>query len=248
MSSNAPEAVPDRSARPVQPATIESFLADPAPRANGGARLGVWVADTETFPEEELEVGRAWLDEDERQQASSAVRGELRRAYEIAHAAARLVVGAATLTPPEKIVWGRHPCPSCGEPHGRPRPEGAAVEFSVSHTPGQVLIAVADVPVGVDVERHPDDPAALATSLSRLLHPRETQEVVAADGEDAAVRFSRAMARTTAYLKGLGIGLSQEPHLHYLGTDPAPARTIGEWSIRDVLVPEGYGAALALQA
>jgi 4'-phosphopantetheinyl transferase len=245
MTRNASEAVPDRSARPVQPTILNSFLADPPARADTGARLGVWYVETESFPEEELDVGRGWLDEHERSQASSYVRAELRRAYEIAHAAARLLLGAATTTPPEKVAWGRHPCPSCGEPHGRPRAEGAAVEFSISHTPGAVLIAVADVPVGVDVERHADDPVALA----RLLHPRETAEIAGTqDHDDAVLRFTRAWSRTEAYLKGIGIGLGRDPHLDYLGTDPAPGRTLDGWTVRDVTAPEGYGAALALRA
>ncbi len=246
MTRNVAEAVPDRSAVPVEPSPLDSFLAVPAPRAEAGIGLGVWSLDTATFDDDELEVGRVWLDEAEREQASSYVRAELRRAYVIAHAAARLILGAVTDTPPEKVVWGRHACPGCGEPHGRPRAEGAGVEFSLSHTPGQVLVAVADVPVGVDVERHPDDPVA----LSRLLHPRENEEIEAAahgtlDGGRAVVRFTRAWSRTEAYLKGLGIGLGRDPHLDYLGTDEAPGRALGAWSVRDVLVPEGYGAALA---
>lgn len=247
MSRETSEAVPDRSAIAIVPATLASFLGEPHPREATGAGLGVWLIDTARFGEDELELGRSWLDEAERHQASKYVRAELRRAYEIAHAAARLVVGSATDTPPEKVVWGRHPCPGCGEPHGRPRAEGTAIEFSLSHTPGQILVAVADVPVGVDVERHPDDPTALAG----VLHPQETAEIEAAargtlDGGRAAVRFTRAWSRTEAYLKGIGIGLGRDPHLDYLGTDDAPGRTVGEWSLRDVVVPDGYGAALAL--
>lgn len=245
MTRDTSEAAPDRSARPVQPTTLDSFLTEPPARADGGVGLGVWYVETETFREEELEVGRDWLDEHERQQASSYVRAELRRAYVIAHAAARLVIGAATATPPEKVVWGRHPCPSCGEPHGRPRAEGVPVEFSISHTPGAVLIAMADVPVGVDVERHAEDPVRLA----ELLHPRETAEIVGTkDHDEAVVRFTRAWSRTEAYLKGIGIGLGRDPHLDYLGTDAAPGRTIAGWTVRDVVAPEGYGAALAVRA
>lgn len=247
MRREAAEAVPDQAAVPVSPVTLESLLVAPGRPADDAARLGVWLVDTERVGDDELEAGRAWLDEGERAQASSYVRAELRRAYEIAHAAARLVVGAATGLAPQDVVWGRHACPGCGEPHGRPRAEGAPVEFSLSHTPGQVLVAVADVPVGVDVERHPDDPVALA----KLLHPREIEEIEAAaqgtlDGGRATVRFTRAWARTEAYLKGIGIGLGRDPHLDYLGTDQAPGRRLGEWSVRDVAVPEGYGAAVAL--
>lgn len=245
MTRDVAQAVPEPEAEPVTPDVLDSLLNTPVTR--DGAGVGVWRIETATVGDEELEVARQWLDEGERQQASSYVRAELRRAYEIAHAAARLVVGAVAGSPPEKVVWGRHPCPGCGEPHGRPRAEGAGVEFSLSHTPGQVLVAVADAAVGVDVERHPDDPVALA----RLLHPRELEEIEAAaqgilDGGRASVRFTRAWARTEAYLKGLGIGLGRDPHLDYLGTDAAARRRLGEWTVRDIVVPEGYGAALAL--
>lgn len=248
MSRDVSEAEPDPSAYPVEPSTLDSLLDAPEPRADAGVRLGLWRIEVARFGDDELELGSGWLDDAERGQASSYVRAELQRAYVLAHAAARLLVGATTDTPPEKVVWGRHPCPACGEPHGRPRAEGASVEFSLSHTPGQVLVAVADVPVGVDVERHPDDPLA----LSRLLHPRETEEIDAAahgrlDGGKATVRFTRAWSRTEAYLKGIGIGLGRDPHLDYLGTDEAPARTIDDWSVRDVVVPEGYGAAVAVR-
>ncbi|MBM9460871.1 4'-phosphopantetheinyl transferase superfamily protein [Nocardioides sp. zg-536] len=249
MSRDTSEAVPDHSVVPVDPFVLDSLLSEPHPRAEAGAGLGVWLVDTDALSDDDLEVGRGWLDAVEQAQASSRVRAELRRAYEVAHASARLVLGAATGTSPEKVVWGRHPCPGCGEPHGRPRAEGAAVEFSLSHTPGQVLVAVADVPVGVDVERHPEDP----TGLAKLLHPRETEEIEAAaqgtlDGGRASVRFTRAWSRTEAYLKGIGIGLGRDPHLDYLGTDAAPGRTLGEWRLRDVVVPEGYGAAIAVRA
>jgi len=246
MTRDVAQAVPDRSAEPVVPAVLDSLLNTSV--AHPAGDVGVWRVPTAAIGDEQLEVARAWLDEGERQQASSYVRAELRLAYEIAHAAARLVVGAVTDTSPEKVVWGRHPCPGCGEPHGRPRAEGVGVEFSLSHTPGEVLVAVAEVPVGVDVERLPEDPVALA----KLLHPRESEEIEAAaqgtlDGGRASVRFTRAWARTEAYLKGIGIGLGRDPHLDYLGTDEAPSRRLADWTIRDVAVPEGYGAALALR-
>lgn len=231
----------------MEPSVLGSLFDVPDLRSDLGVGLGLWRIDPELIVEDDLDHGYAWLDEAERQQASAYVRAELRRAYLVAHSAARLILGAVTDTPPEKVVWGRHPCPGCGEPHGRPRAEGADVEFSLSHTPGAVIVAVADVPVGVDVERHPEDPVGLAG----LLHPRETEEIQAAangtlDGGRASVRFTRAWSRTEAYLKGLGIGLGRDPHLDYLGTDDAPSRTIAGWSVRDVTVPEGYGAAVAV--
>ncbi|TNM36458.1 4'-phosphopantetheinyl transferase superfamily protein [Nocardioides albidus] len=245
MTRDVAQAVPEPGEEPVVPVVLESVLNTSVVLPSDG--VGVWRVPTETVGDEQLEVAREWLDEGERQQASSYVRAELRRAYVIAHVATRLVVGALSDTPPEKVVWGRHPCPGCGEPHGRPRAERSGIEFSLSHTPGQVLVAVADRPVGVDVERHPDDPVALA----KLLHPDEYDEIAAAahgtlDGGRATVRFTRAWSRTEAYLKGLGIGLGRDPHLDYLGTDDAAGRSLGAWRVRDVVVPDGYGAALAV--
>lgn len=249
MTREVWEAVPDPGTAMVEPAVLGSLLDDPAPRGDGAAtaHLGVWRIDTERVTDAELEAARAWLDDDERARASSHVRAELRRAYEIAHGAARRVLGAVIDVAPEAVRWGRHACPGCGEPHGRPRAEGAPVEFSLSHTPGQVLIAVADRPVGVDVEQHPADPVAVAG----VLHPRETDEIGQAargllDGGRASVRFTRAWSRTEAYLKGIGIGLGRDPHLDYLGTDDAAVRSVGGWSVHDVAVPDGYGAAVAL--
>lgn len=244
MTREVWDAVPDPSATAVEPAVLGSLLDDPAPRTG---RVGVWRVATDHVDDATLDAARAWLDDAERAHASSLVRAELRRAYEIAHGAARRVVGAALGLAPGEIVWGRHACPGCGEPHGRPRAEGADLEFSLSHTPGQVLVAVADLPVGVDVEQHPADPVAIAG----VLHPRESAEIAAAaagtlDGGRATVRFTRAWSRTEAYLKGIGIGLGRDPHLDYLGTDAAPARSVGGWSVHDVVVPDGYGAAVAL--
>jgi 4'-phosphopantetheinyl transferase len=214
---------------------------DPAAPANPT----VWALTTESVPERELDQARAWLDDAERTQAASYVRAELRRPYEIAHAAARRIVGAATGVAPQAVRWGRHPCPRCGEPHGRPRIEGADLEYSLTHTPGLVLVALADAPVGIDAEQCPE-PGGLAGLLG-VLHPDEAAEVAAAETPaEAAQRFTRAWTRTEAYLKGLGVGLGRDPQVDYLGSGDEPERVIDGWHVQDVTVLDGYAAAVAL--
>jgi 4'-phosphopantetheinyl transferase len=44
-------------------------------------------------------------------------------------------------------------CPNCGGPHGKPQVKDTGLEFSVSHSGGLVVVAVAQSPVGVDVEQ-----------------------------------------------------------------------------------------------
>ncbi|WP_181407592.1 4'-phosphopantetheinyl transferase family protein [Nocardioides sambongensis] len=229
----------------LEPTALTGLLDVPALAGGaGGPDVRIWTLDTATVPSAELDEARAWFDAEEQEQASAYVRAELRHAYEVAHAAARRVLGAVTGQDPEAVTWGRHDCPGCGEPHGRPRVEGADVEFSLAHTPGLVLVAVADHPVGVDVERHPD-PAEL-TGLLGVLHPDEVSEVEqASDPADAVRRFTRAWTRTEAYLKGVGIGLGRDPQTDYLGTAAIPEREIDGWLVRDVRAPEGFGAAVA---
>ena len=232
----------------VLPTPLVGVLADPAlPTAASEDGLRVWSLDTTVVDLGELDEARGWFDTDEQDQAAAYVRAELRHAYEIAHAAARRIVAAALDIGPADIVWGRHPCPGCGEMHGRPRIEGSDLEFSLAHTPGLVLVAVADVPVGVDAERCPD-PAQLS-GLAAVLHPEEAAEVAAAheasDPDEAVTRFTRAWTRTEAYLKGVGIGLGRDPQVDYLGTSADHERQLDGWRVRDVHVAHGYGAAVA---
>ncbi|GAB2970488.1 4'-phosphopantetheinyl transferase family protein [Nocardioides montaniterrae] len=228
-----------------QPLGVPSLLDPPLLADVAPGDPAVWVLRTDEVTEAELDAAREWLDAEERTQAGSYVRAELRRPYEIAHAATRRIIATALRTEPGEIRFGRHDCPRCGEPHGRPRIEGSDLEFSLSHTPGLVLVALADRPVGIDTERCPD-PDGLA-GLVGVLHPDEAEEVSAApDDAQAAQRFTRAWTRTEAYLKGLGIGLGREPQADYLGTGTDPQRFIDGWQVRDIEVPEGYAAAYAV--
>ncbi|MCL2541391.1 MAG: 4'-phosphopantetheinyl transferase superfamily protein [Nocardioidaceae bacterium] len=227
------------------PLVMGTLLHPPSASAVAPGDPAVWVVRTEDIEDAELDEGRAWLDDDERGQAASYVRAELRRSYEVAHIAARSIVGEAIGVGPRAVRWGRHACPRCGEPHGRPRVEGADVEFSLSHTPGLVLVTLADHPVGIDAERCPE-PEGLPGMVG-VLHPDEAREVAATDDpREAVLRFTRAWTRTEAYLKGLGVGLGRDPQQDYLGSSTDPERFIDGWRVRDVTVPEGYAAAVAV--
>lgn len=197
--------------------------------------------DASALDEVDLAVGRAWLDGAERARSATYGRADLRRTYDAAHAMARWAVGAALGAHPAEVRWGRHDCPGCGAAHGRPRPEGVSLEFSLSRTSTWAVVAVAHVPVGIDVEQHPVD----ALALAHCLHPLEHAEI-RADPAEAGLRFSRVWTRTEAYLKGLGIGLARHPGSDYLGSDAAPHRRLGEWLICDVVAPPGSSAAVAL--
>lgn len=90
---------------------------------------------------------------------------------------------------------------------GKPRlPGGTGPEFNLSHSEGLALVAVAERPVGVDVEaiRPRHDLVALA---ERGLPAEDAAAVRDAEAERAAV-FHAAWTRHEARLKCLGVGFA----------------------------------------
>src|ERR1700733_12800904 len=97
------------------------------------------------------------------------------------------------------------PCIHCGEPHGKPVLGGSPVQINLSHTGDTVLIAVASLPVGVDVESGTSgDPLA----MSRRFYSAAEGEWVREPGPDGGEeRFLRLWVRKEAILKATSEGL-----------------------------------------
>ncbi|MFI1971254.1 hypothetical protein BLA24_32630 [Streptomyces cinnamoneus] len=186
------------------------------------------------------------LDAQERTRAAGFVRPLHRERYVASHMALRQLLGAYTGTSPEAVALVREPCPGCGELHGRPAVAGSPprLHFNLSHAGDLALLAFADTPVGADVERR--QPDSVVADVSRLLHPKETEELDALPPARRAPAFARCWTRKEAYLKGTGTGLSEAPSVTYVGTGPAPVSPPG-WTLTDVAVGEGYAGALAVR-
>ncbi len=132
---------------------------------------------------------------------------------------------------------------------GKPEAPGGP-HFNLSHTAGQLLIAVAGVPVGVDVE--PVRVVASADDLvRRWFHPaeRERYEQLPADVRPAA--FLRGWTCKEALLKGIGCG-SRELGGCVVELDPArpPAVRLSPdgrpWRVA-CWKADGFAAAVAVQ-
>ncbi|MFE4589906.1 4'-phosphopantetheinyl transferase family protein [Streptomyces laurentii] len=195
------------------------------------------------------------LDAHERERAAAFLRPADRHLYAVAHLALRTILGGLLGERPAGLVFGRDTCPCCGGPHGRPvlAVPSPPLHFSLSHTPGRVLVATAPVPVGADVEGRPAPESV--RDLATVLHPRERAEVEAEpDPERRAAVFGRIWARKEAYLKGLGTGLGRDPGLDDLGGDldgdpvREPGRHPAGWSVYDLPCGPRHHGALALRA
>ena len=114
--------------------------------------------------------------------------------------------------------------------------------FNLSHAHDRVLAAIADAPVGCDIERI--GPVS-ADVLRACLTDAERAEVEAAgDGEARARAFCRFWVRKESYVKALGRGLSVEPKT----IAAEPREWPGGWLCRDLDFTDSYLGAVTVQA
>ncbi|MGV8883527.1 MAG: 4'-phosphopantetheinyl transferase family protein [Rhodoglobus sp.] len=122
----------------------------------------------------------------------------------------RTVLAELTGAAPDEVVLDAT-CPDCGKQHGRVTAPGTDLYVSISHSAEVAVVAVADVPIGIDVESEPS-PEALAA-------------IGAVAGEASITRWTRV----EAVLKADGRGLRVDPrHVVFDGDlawiDGAPER------------------------
>ncbi|MQS36393.1 4'-phosphopantetheinyl transferase family protein [Streptomyces katsurahamanus] len=187
---------------------------------------------------------RRLLDAGESARLDAFLRPSDRDAYAVAHVALRRLLGERLGRSPESVALDREPCTHCDGPHGRPVVPGGAVHFSLSHTEGIVLIALASAPVGVDVESVPS-PKTIA-DIAGQLHPRERDELAALPAGDRAPAFARCWTRKESVLKAIGVGLNDGLRHPYVGTGPRPV-VDPAWRLTDLETDPGYAAAVAVR-
>ncbi|MFI1400448.1 4'-phosphopantetheinyl transferase family protein [Streptomyces sp. NPDC020681] len=232
------------------PLRLVADLLPPAPaplprlRIPTGGRPRVWLVDVTAHAAGAEAVAAGTLGADERNRAAAFMHREDREAYLTSHVALRRLLAAYTDARPQDIDLVREPCPLCARPHGRPALSGeAGPHFSLSHTRGAGLIAVSATPVGVDGEALSE--IHVSDELSRLLHPREQEELAAAQPADRTAAFARAWTRKEAYLKGLGTGLGRSSTLDYVGAGPVACDVGPDWRVQDLSLPPGLAGAVA---
>lgn len=167
----------------------------------------------------------SWLSADERARCSSFVRQHDRDRFLLGACLVRLAVSRHTGTAPEAVPVDRT-CPTCGRAHGRPVVPGQErLRLSVSHSSDRVLVAVADVEVGIDLELvRADLPVG---ELTGLLSPEEAAAVDRAGGPEAVRAFLVSWTRREAVLKAWGVGLGTELPLRLSAADAPPVLRSG---------------------
>jgi 4'-phosphopantetheinyl transferase len=193
---------------------------------------------------EDAAAHRHLLDSDESARLSAFYRSADRDAYAVAHVTLRRLLGEHLGQRPEAVALAREPCATCSGPHGRPVLPGNPVHFSLSHTRGLVMIALAEAPVGIDVEGFPDP--GTVTDVASQLHPTERTELAALPAAERPAAFTRCWTRKEALLKAIGVGLNEELSLTLVGIGPQPAPQ-ADWLLADLPTDPGYAAAVAVR-
>jgi 4'-phosphopantetheinyl transferase len=191
----------------------------------------VWLVATDLADPDVVALS-AVLDESERRRAAALSFPDDRRRYTVAHAATRIIVARALGVPPTGVRWraGRH---------GKPHLVDAQLQVNLSHSGDLAMLALSAVrPVGVDVQRLIPDRDA--TELAARYFPAEEARFVAV-GRRPADRFARLWVRKEACVKAAGGRLVEGLALPVRGTGP-----VGPNLVRDIPVPDGFRAAVAL--
>jgi len=161
--------------------------------------------------------GRGWdlLTPAEQDEFARMLAPGARRTRVAARAALRLVLGRRLGLPPAAVPLARTPAGKLVVP-------GWAGDCSVSHCDGLAAVALAPVPVGVDVERR--DPAALREAADAFLHPVERRALAGLDPAAAADRLALLWTGKEAVAKALGTGFAGlDPTEVALAPDARPA-------------------------
>jgi 4'-phosphopantetheinyl transferase len=208
----------------------------------GPSDLHIWLLAP---PASARDIPAGELDAYERQRAGAYRRPDDRQLYVAAHVGLRRVLSVYTGIAPQRLTIGREWCEECGERHGRPVLVDlpGAPEFSLSHSHGLALVAVARTRVGVDVQALPSQQTVEA--CMPLLHPAERQEIARLPAEQRQVSFARLWSRKEAYLKGLGTGLARAADIDYLGEAAESWRPPG-WTVRNLPLCSSHVGAAAL--
>jgi 4'-phosphopantetheinyl transferase len=139
------------------------------------------------------------LNETERARAGLFSTPMLQMQYIAARGALRNILATYLGCDPASVPLGNRPCPSCGEPHGKPIVEGDWPCFNLSHAARHAVVAIADDDVGVDLE--PRSRAAVIQGLGRMFS--NSDELPA---DDAALL--ETWTQKEAILKAAGIGIA----------------------------------------
>jgi len=173
----------------------------PTPRVAGTVEVWTWAFGHAGFADGEEAGLRRDLTPEEGERATRYRHAAAREQFVRSRAALRRLLAANLGCTPHEVEV-------VANADGKPMLRGGGLQFNVSHTDGVVLIALADTPVGVDVERLRDMPGA-AGLVGRYFSEPEQRQFAALPGTLQTAGFFRGWTCKEAVLKGIGCGVRE---------------------------------------
>lgn len=212
------------------------------PRRAGAASVALCVAH---LPDIALTAAHRVLSTAERERAAGISHRETCEQFVRTRAVLRVLLAQRTGQSPGSLVLE-------DESGEAPRLAGNVwrLHFNVSHSYDWAAVAVADFPVGIDIERI-DAGQDWDGIADIMFHSEEREALRQAHPDQRTLEFFATWTRKEAYLKGIGAGLRLDPSTFStaspggaVATD-APATPEG-WFTISVDSPAGYALALAV--
>jgi 4'-phosphopantetheinyl transferase len=209
----------------------------------------VWIADLDT-----LDATEDFLSDDERNRAARFRFAHDRRRFCAARTLLRRLLGDRLGLAGPAVRLGAGPW---GKPFLLDPAAGSQLaphlEFNLSHSGPLAVFAVAEQPLGVDIERA--DPDLEWPALAqRFFAPEEYRAISTLPDGDRREAFFACWTRKEALVKAAGLGLSYPLDAFEVSVDPdaPPALLAGAdpfvptcWILYELAVPDGYRSCLA---
>ena len=199
-----------------------------------------------------LEGCRQRLNGEEQQRADRFFREIHRNRFAVGRGRLRLLLARYLNTDPEALDFTYNDQGKPSVDFGQPNGEYA---FNLSHSGDQALLAVAGFStVGIDIEACRESRDLLPIAR-RFFSTAEQAELLALPPEQHNAAFYQCWSSKEALLKAWGTGLSTPLDKFSVGVTPGevglraidlPAWSACPWNLYQVLVPEGYAAAVAV--
>ena len=195
------------------------------------------------------------LSAEERAQADRYKSERDQRRFAAAHGVLRLLLGRYLEVAPAELrfVTGAHGKPGVVTPKRNGDP---ALRFNLAHSGEMGLFVFAkDREVGVDLEEI-DARTARPALAERFFAPGERSSILARTPDERPQYFARLWTLKEAYLKALGLGLTQPLDSFEIGLENDVPRLVAglngqhgavDWTLRELNMGPQYAAALCVE-
>lgn len=207
--------------------------------------IHLWHLDL-TNSEAQWAVSSGWLASDELARAQRYLRAQIREQFVACRSLLRALLGRYLGVPPQAVMFelSRYGKPQLAA--GQGDAASAALQFNVSHSHGQALIAVTrGRQVGVDIEFH-RPLSDLPGIVRRYFSPADQAIFQTLTAEEQQRAFFRGWVCKEAFGKATGRGLTAGlEQVNVLADDPGEAAR--GWTWRDWSLGEGQFAAVCVE-